>query len=314
VDEIRRLELRVGLITLVAIALFLLGITWARGVRLGVAEREIRFRFPSAAGIEPGAPIVVYGVRQGSVTAVEIEGASVLIRGRISGEIPLRRDAAARIGLQELTGGRKIDLFPGNAPEPLPQGAEIPGTTAPELAELLLTLGQLAPELRTLVARLDTAATSLVVLLSPQTQRSLRQAVEDLSQVAQRLRAFTESHGDELGRAARDIAAVSAQLRALVERQGTAVEATVAALQRTSTTAERTITQVESLVGELQQTVQRLQALLQRLQEGKTLAARLLSDEELARQLDTTLVLVRDFLEQVQRYGINVNVRLGTRP
>ncbi len=313
-DELRRLELRVGLITLTAIALFLLGITWARGVRLGVGEREIRVRFPTAAGIEVGAPVFVYGVRRGSVAAVELQGDSVVLSLRVHDVPTIGRDASARIGLQELTGGRKVDLFPGTSPEPLPPGATIAGTVGPDVVALLENLGVLGTQAQRVLERLDTATAVLTAVLSPARQQELQQLVADLAVFSQRLRAFAETHGDALGRTAENAAALSEELRSLLARQGPGIDTTLQSLRRTVLTAEQTIARIDSLITELRRTSERLRSLAERVQTGKSVAARLLTDEAFAQQLDSTLVLLRDFVGQVRQYGINVNVRLGTRP
>jgi hypothetical protein len=65
---------------------------------------------------------------------------------------------------------------------------------------------------------------------------------------------------------------------------------------------------------QLQRSSATLEELLSALRSRKTLAGRLLQDEQLALQVDSTVTQLRDFLHQIQRYGVNVNVRLGTRP
>ncbi|MCS7176489.1 MAG: MlaD family protein [Candidatus Kapabacteria bacterium] len=310
-SEQQRLELKVGLITLGAIALFLLGITWARGVRVGGAERELRIRFPQAAGLEVGAPVFVNGVRQGSVVGIELQGATVLVDVRLAGNVRLARDASARIGLQELTGGRKIDIFPGTASEALPPGAEIPGTAAPDVAELLVTLGRLSEELQRFTARLDTAVARL---LTTEAQQQLRQTIADVAVTARLLREFSERYRETLGQGVEDVTAIAAELRELLSRNRLAVESTLANLQQLSAAAGRTLGNADTLIAELRSTSARLAALLDRLSEGRSIASRLLYDEEFARQADSALALIRSFLGQIQQHGVNVNVRLGTRP
>lgn len=314
-DETRRQEYRVGLITLLALALFLLGVTWGRGVRIGAATGEVvRLRFSNVAGLELGAPVFVAGVRRGSVVALEPESTSVVVLVQLERGIALRRDASARIGLQELTGGRKIDLFPGTAAELLPAGAEIPGVTSPDVAELIGSLGELAGEIRRVVVRLDTTAAVLASLLTPETRRALQQSIADMSLLGERLREFAERHSAALGQTAENAAAFSAELRQFLTTQRPMVESALQRLQNSSVVAERTLGRADSLVLELRRATERLMPLLEQLHSGKSLAARLLTDETLAQQVDSTLVLLREFVGQIRQHGVNVNVRLGTRP
>ncbi len=313
-DETRRHEYRVGLITLIALALFILGITWGRGVRIGGQGEQLRIRFPAVAGLEPGAPVFVAGVRRGSVVALKPETASVLVIIELDRDVALRRDATARISLQELTGGRKVDIFPGTAPEPLPAGTDIPGTTTPDIAELLVNFGEAANEVRQLASRLDTVAGALTAVLSLPTRQALQQSIEDLRVVSQRLREFAERHSAALGQTAENAAVLSAELRQFVSTQRPVMDSIFQQLRQTSVAAGQTLGRIDSLVTELRRATEALLPLVQKLQSGKSLAARLLTEEALARQVDSTIVLLREFVEQIRQYGINVNVRLGTRP
>ncbi|HPD34308.1 MAG TPA: hypothetical protein PKV40_08195, partial [Candidatus Kapabacteria bacterium] len=50
------------------------------------------------------------------------------------------------------------------------------------------------------------------------------------------------------------------------------------------------------------------------LQSGNGLASRLVYDKDLSKKLDSTLIQLDTLLNQINRYGINTNVRLGRRP
>lgn len=313
-EELRRLELRVGFITLVAVALFLLGITWARGVRIGRGQQELLLRFPAVAGLEVGSPVFVNGVRQGSVSEVELHDGGVRVRIQLAPTVRVRRDATARIGLQELTGGRKLDLFPGTAPEPLPTGAEIPGEVTPDVTELMARLGALGDDVQRILDHFDTLTLALTSLLTPEAQQSIRGTIDDLSAVVRRLRLLAETRGETVERVIDDLATLSAELRALVVQNRAALQATVQSVQRASSAAEQTLGQLDRILDELQDTVGQLTAILDRLQDRRTVVGRLVTDEELARQLDSTVVALHAFLKQIQQHGVNVNVRLGTRP
>ncbi len=311
-EELRRLELRVGFIVLGAVALFLLGITWARGVRIGQKQQQLFLRFPAVAGLEVGAPVFVHGVRKGSVTGIELREGGVRVSIHLESTVQLRRDATARVGLQELTGGRKLDLFPGTSPEPLPAGAEIPGEVTPDVADLMASLGAVGSAVQHLLGRVDTLSLALTQLLTPEAQQSIRSTVDDLAVVVRRLRLATD--GQAMEQVLQDLAILTAELRAFVVHNRSALDSTVRSLQRISGAAEQRFEQLERLFEDLQRTTDQLAAVLRKLQDRHTVVGRLMTDEEFARQLDSTVAVLYGFLRQVQQYGVNVNVRLGTRP
>jgi len=57
-----------------------------------------------------------------------------------------------------------------------------------------------------------------------------------------------------------------------------------------------------------------LKNLTNELQSGKGLVSRLIYDKELSKKLDSTIIQLDTLLNQINRYGINTNVRLGKRP
>ncbi|MDT7924042.1 MAG: MlaD family protein [Chlorobiota bacterium] len=313
-EELRRLELKVGLLTLGTLLLLLGSITWGRGWQLGVRTQEVVLHFPSGAGIEVGAPVLVNGVQKGSVRYIELRDGIVVLTARLDADVELRRDAHARILLQELTGGRKVELFPGTAAEPLPRRQPIPGATAPDVGELVANLANFGEQLQRLSLRLDTTATALNAVLTPATQRNLTTAIEELTLLAQQLRSLAEGSRASVEESAENIALLSRRLRTLLEQNSPAIDRTLASLERLTRQAETTLGNADSLLVQLQRSSATLEELLSALRSRKTLAGRLLQDEQLALQVDSTVTQLRDFLHQIQRYGVNVNVRLGTRP
>ncbi len=313
-EELRRLELKVGLLALGTLLLLLGGITWGRGWQLGVRTQEVVLHFPSGAGIEVGAPVLVNGVQKGSVRYIELRDGIVVLTARLDADVELRRDAHARILLQELTGGRKVELFPGTAAEPLLRGQPIPGATAPDVGELVANLANFGEQLQRLSLRLDTTAAALNAVLTPATQRNLTTAIEELTLLAQQLRSLAEGSRASVEESAENIALLSRRLRTLLEQNSPAIDRTLASLERLTRQAETTLGNADSLLVQLQRSSATLEELLSALRSRKTLAGRLLQDEQLALQVDSTVTQLRDFLHQIQRYGVNVNVRLGTRP
>ncbi len=75
----QRTYIKVGAIALVAVILLLAGITIGRGLNFATATAEVRIRAATAAGLEPGAPVWINGIKRGSVMSVRPEGDSVLI-------------------------------------------------------------------------------------------------------------------------------------------------------------------------------------------------------------------------------------------
>lgn len=88
----------------------------------------VDFLFEQGAGLTPGDPVLLAGVRIGFVEAVELEAVG---RVRVGFSVPVgyapRRDATARIGALNLLGDRYLAYAPGTAGDPLPPGTPLAG-------------------------------------------------------------------------------------------------------------------------------------------------------------------------------------------
>jgi phospholipid/cholesterol/gamma-HCH transport system substrate-binding protein len=116
-----------------------------------------RAEFPTVAGLEVGARVLVQGLDAGAVEAIvppEAPGGPVTVRLRLDERLrPLvRSDAVARIGTQGIVGAKVLEITPGrpDAP-PLADGQPLRSERPRELADLM------ADASRTL-ATLDTVA------------------------------------------------------------------------------------------------------------------------------------------------------------
>src|ERR1043165_4308116 len=105
----RSTEVKVGIVSILAVALLIAGIMLGKGLGVG-ASHVLTFRFPSSGGIDIGAPVTVNGVRRGTVTSVENANGAVVLKANVSNIDDLHADASAVISMLEITGGKKIEV------------------------------------------------------------------------------------------------------------------------------------------------------------------------------------------------------------
>ncbi|MFW5701927.1 MAG: MlaD family protein, partial [Bacteroidota bacterium] len=110
--EQRKTEIKVGIVSILSLALLILGITLGKDFSVGVSQITITMEFPRSGGIAPSAPVVVNGVKRGAVSQVRNHNGNVRITAEIDDISDFRTDAAAMITTMEITGGKKIDISP----------------------------------------------------------------------------------------------------------------------------------------------------------------------------------------------------------
>lgn len=103
-------KLTLGLITVVIIALLLIGILQVAGAGIGKVSYEADFA--QAAGVSPGDSVTVAGVSVGTVGATRLAGDHVVVTLEINDDVHLGADTTASIQLTTLLGSRYVDLKP----------------------------------------------------------------------------------------------------------------------------------------------------------------------------------------------------------
>ncbi|WP_280433291.1 MCE family protein [Nocardia brasiliensis] len=111
-----------GLLAAGSVLLLLVGSSALSQARLG--DRTIQAEFAQAAGLRAGASVDVSGIEVGSVRAVRLDGAKVVVDLRVRRDIRLGPDARAAIKMTTILGKLHVELVPGN-------GKGLPGNRIP---------------------------------------------------------------------------------------------------------------------------------------------------------------------------------------
>ncbi|QBS41544.1 mammalian cell entry protein [Nocardia sp. CS682] len=101
-----------GLLAAGSVVLLLVGSSVLSQARLG--DKTIQAEFAQAAGLRAGASVDVSGIEVGSVRAVRLDGAKVLVDLRVRRDLRLGPDAHAAIKMTTILGKLHVELVPGN--------------------------------------------------------------------------------------------------------------------------------------------------------------------------------------------------------
>ncbi len=311
-DVTRSTEIRVGIVSILSIALLIGGIMLGKGISLDPSLKQIKIRAASSGGAEAGSPVVINGVKRGQVTGVVNQNGTVIINAEVDDVSDLHADATARVTILEITGGKKIELTPGTQPEPFDISREIPGTVSADLGGLVATIGDVSGNAVSIVRRLDSLTGTLTELTRD------GQFVTDVKTISSEgaifvkdLRTWFAANRDPLGASIRDLRSIASQLRASVEKNEPKVsrlierlDATLASIDGTLGRADKALTNADSLV-------RRIDSVLIEVKANKGLLNTMIYDEKFADRFDSTLYWIRAILQDARNKGVNVNVGLG---
>lgn len=310
----RSTEIKVGVVSVLAIVLFVAGIMLGRGCSVGV-NHVLTFRFPNSGGIDVGSPVTVDGVKRGNVTSVENSNGEVLVKATISKIDDLHTDASAIISMLEITGGKKLSIEPGEASRQLDPSQVIPGRNAADIGDLMEIVGRLGDSADKVIRRVDTLAGTInAALADGQIVEDARQSVEKLNHLLTSANSLISNNRAALEQTIDDVQALASQLRRSVDKNAPAIDSIVAKLDIALTNANRTITSVDRIAGSADTLVGEVNGLIQDIKKGDGFVSKIIYDEQFSARLDSTVNKLKGFLDKIDEHGVNVNLRLGTRP
>ncbi len=93
----------------------------------------LKARFQKVTGLRTGNPVTMFGLRVGTVTALEIDqdNQMAVVRMKINNGIRIYEDAIAAIKTEGLIGDKYVDIDAGGAMDPITPGGTIIDTVSP---------------------------------------------------------------------------------------------------------------------------------------------------------------------------------------
>jgi phospholipid/cholesterol/gamma-HCH transport system substrate-binding protein len=308
-------EIKVGIVSIVAIVLLLVGIMLGKQLNVTTDSQTIFIRFPNSGGILVSSPIHINGVRRGKVISVDNDKGSVLIKADIDNIKDLKSDAIAKIMMQEITGGKKIEIFPGNEQAKFDKSKEMLGITTSDVSDLVAFAGDVTDDLAVLVRRLDTTVAGVnKVIGDDESIEHLKHTIANADELSTNLNNFVKDNQADLESAIRDLSDLSSKLKTIVDKNDPKIDKLVADIDATLKNTNELIGTTKTTITNADAFIADLKSISSEIKSGEGLVSKLIYDEEFSRKLDSTMVNLDSLLYKINQHGINVNVRLGTRP
>lgn len=311
----KKKELIVGLVALAGIVMLIVGVMLGNSFSLSGHQKTIHFMFPSSGGIKPSSPVVVNGVERGSVTKIENKNDSVFVTALLDGTNDIYTDATARITILEITGGKKLEIFPGNSSQTIPADYIIRGKTAADLGDLIADVGEVSVDLKRIVRGLDTLIVNANGVLGDTVlMNDLRVTITNASEAMVRINNMVAVNEVAINSSIANLSELSRELNSAVKEQKPNIERIIADMKQVSEKAVTLIDKVDNSWNDVSKITADVRKIIEDIQSNESLLNKLLYDKKLAQRLDSVMYNLGTFVEKIDQHGINVNVRLGTRP
>lgn len=286
-------EITVGMLVVVAIALFIWGTLWLGGKSFK-REPNVTISFPDAGTLKRGSPVKVSGVQLGTVHDIQFQSyGHVLVRIDLDKRVQPKRDASAELSSVGLVADAVINFLPGSASEPLPLNTVIVGTVDKGVMGTATELAAKGKE-----------------VLSNISELTNKKLGEDLTKTLQAIQRMADLYSNPR-------AGPSAELEKTlieVQRMGNRLDSTLNEFKLSGTLArtDTVMSNLARLSADARTGLQRLDTLLARVNRGEGTLGRFVSDTALYVNAQRAIKSLQQLVDTLRKYpgklGITVRV------
>jgi phospholipid/cholesterol/gamma-HCH transport system substrate-binding protein len=283
----RGLEIRVGIVVIIASVILVLGVMWFQKFRLVEKRYNFYARFSEVGGLQADDEIFINGVERGQVKKVDLGDGGVIIELGVREGVMIPVDSHVSLKSVGIMGERFVSVNTGKSHKFIAAGDTIDGEFLMGLSELMAGAGEILGELA------ETSRNLREILETFSSHGKLQSSVDDLSVASANLRSITVENEPKLANAIHSIERVSTRMDSLVTKHYASLDSSLAGLGRTGHN-------IDAAVQNLSDSSEDLKEITRRLRDGEGTIGKLLSDDELIDQLNTTIMKLDSLITDIK--------------
>ncbi|MCR9153824.1 MAG: MlaD family protein [Bacteroidetes bacterium] len=271
-------ELKVGLITLIAIASMYYGINFLKGQDLFLNKNIVYAEYKQVDGLSPSRPVNINGLKVGLVDDIYFHpngSGSLMVAMNITTDFNIPKNTVARIS-SDLLGNRSVELILGDSPAAISAGdtlaSKIQLSLAEEVNEQVKPIKEKAEKL---IGSIDTVMILASAFLNEETRNNFRSTFGKLQDVVDRLSNAVKLSEQKIVSSVDDLSLITSTVE---ENRGEldAIFNNLAALSDSLASIN-----FKQAVSNLDTTLIRANAVLGKIDEGSGSASALVNEREL---------------------------------
>ncbi len=284
----RSIELRVGLVVALAIAILVVGIIWVKGIRFDQAKYEYSVIFPDVGALKVGDPVSVSGVEKGKVKKIQLYQGDVLVDLSLESDVVLKKDAKFTVKNIGLMGERFVAVQTGYSDTLLDLSQPVRGDYDTGVSEVMGMMGQMIDQLSRLVANLEG------VLGTKSSRESLIEIIRNLKEVSRAMNALLDRNRGKFNQTMDNLSHSSSELRKVIDENKEKLQTTVDNFAEASVKLDNVVTALDTISISLKQ-------LTSKIESGEGTLGQLVNDTTLYEQIKKTTQHVDDLILDIKK-------------
>ncbi|BAO56547.1 MlaD family protein [Nonlabens marinus] len=296
-------EIKVGLLTVAAVALFIFGYSFLNGRNLLKADRSYYAVYNNVEGLTKSAPVTINGLIVGNIDDISFldSRGRLLVKFHVEESFTFSKESTATVYSTGIIGGKALAIIPNfesDARIAQPGDTLRSDTDSGLEGQIMQEFLPLKDKIENMVVSADSVLMAVNKTLNPETRKAIGQSIE------------------ELNRTLVQVQSLSANANKFLANNDKELTATIKNLNKTSknfAAISDTLSKVEiaSVVKNLEMTIGKFNAVMDDVAEGKGSLGKLMTDDRLYTNLERATrqaeMLLQDIKLNPTRY-INISV------
>ena len=283
----RRTEIQVGITVLVALVILLWGVTWLKEFSLNRRVKVWHVVFAQTGGLGASDEVQVNGIRKGSVQGMRLVGAQVVVDLALASDVALTRDSRVAIRNVGLMGEKVIAVDLKTSGDAYAAHDTIQGTYEKGVPEVMAELGGSIGAIATITDRLQSVADVLA------RNGDFATTIKNFRETSDELRKSVQENRTSLRVTLENFSAAARTAKGLTTDREAELRHTLDQFSQAAENMNRLSSRLDSLRASLQ-------TVTSRVERGEGTLGRLVNDDKLYGDINTTVKSLKALIEDIK--------------
>lgn len=298
-------ETKVGILTVVAIAVLIVGYSFLKGNNVFSSENEFYAKYDRVDGLAVSKPVMVNGYQIGRVSELTLlSSGQIVAQFKIDRQYDIPKNTVARLESTDLLGSKAIVFDLGNSRQIARSGDTLNANIEKDLIQQVQPIQK---KVEQIIVRLDSVLTSVNATITPEFQQNFNRSFASIAHTLETLEGTTRKVDDLVGSESSRLSAIFANLESISNN-----------LKNNNERITSIVTNVDKITDEVakadfartmnnaNKAIADLQAAVTKVNSGEGSLGQLLNDQQLYNNLNQAAgnldKLIIDLKENPKRY------------
>jgi phospholipid/cholesterol/gamma-HCH transport system substrate-binding protein len=307
-----RNETKVGLLTITAIVLLIVGYSYVSGKKIFTTKSTYYAVYNKVSGLQVSNPVLINGYRIGEVEDIHITSPAdphILVAFTVKDDIQVPKGAKAEIYNADLLGSKAIRLIMDTTNQTLHKpGDTILSSTQQSLKETIK--GELSPikdKTASLITKIDTLVGNVNTVMNKGGRQALAKSIENFNQSLKNLEKSTRQVNNLLSDEQGDLRQVIKRASSVaknLDQQSRAINNTMQNVSNFSDSLAAA--DLKASIDTANRAIKRFKSIMKKVDQGQGTAGKLVNDSQLYHNLEQSSgeldTLLKDLQKRPGRY------------